>query len=197
MATPELGVVILAAASRKRAETPAAVARNHWTSLSGRCYPARRCRAFAARYWSAYWYNGYIYGAEMARGLDVFGLVPNEHLSQSEIDAAMSVELDPFNAQHQTKFVWPVSFAVSRSYLDQLVRGELIHQDAATQRAQLDQAERAAANQRRVPADQLVASASRLDQEALARLVAGHKGESERLRALLASSMRDLAATLR
>ena len=25
-------------------------------------------------YWSAYWYNGYIYGSEIARGVDVFKL---------------------------------------------------------------------------------------------------------------------------
>jgi len=31
-------------------------------------------------YWSAYWYNGQIYGSEIARGLDVFRLKPSEHL---------------------------------------------------------------------------------------------------------------------
>ena len=39
-------------------------------------------------YWSAYWYNGHIYGSEIGRGLDVFQLKPSEHLSQNEIDAA-------------------------------------------------------------------------------------------------------------
>ena len=39
-------------------------------------------------YWSSYWYNGYIYGTEIARGIDVFRLTPSEHLSQNEIDAA-------------------------------------------------------------------------------------------------------------
>ena len=42
-------------------------------------------------YWSSYWYNGNIYGAEMARGIDVFRLKPSEHLSQNEIDAAHAV----------------------------------------------------------------------------------------------------------
>src|SRR5207245_2756355 len=32
--------------------------------------------------WSAYWYNGYIYGSEIARGLDVFDLTPGK-LSRS------------------------------------------------------------------------------------------------------------------
>ena len=31
-------------------------------------------------YWSAYWYNGHIYGAEIARGIDVFRLTPSEYL---------------------------------------------------------------------------------------------------------------------
>ena len=48
-------------------------------------------------YWSAYWYNGYIYGGEIARGIDVFRLMPSEHLSQNEIDAARAVYSDRFN----------------------------------------------------------------------------------------------------
>ena len=43
--------------------------------------------------WSAYWYNGYIYSSEIARGLDVFELKPSPLLSQNEIDAAKSVQL--------------------------------------------------------------------------------------------------------
>ena len=31
-------------------------------------------------YWSTYWYNGHIYGTEIARGLDVFKLTPSEYL---------------------------------------------------------------------------------------------------------------------
>ena len=37
--------------------------------------------------WSTYWYNGYIYGSEIARGVDVFKLVPNKFITQNEIDA--------------------------------------------------------------------------------------------------------------
>ena len=43
--------------------------------------------------WSAYWYNGYIYGSEIARGLDVFQLTPTKFLTQNEIDAAKAVQL--------------------------------------------------------------------------------------------------------
>ena len=38
--------------------------------------------------WSTYWYNGTIYGSEIARGFDTFGLLPSDQLSINEIDAA-------------------------------------------------------------------------------------------------------------
>ena len=44
--------------------------------------------------WSAYWYNGYIYGSEIARGLDVFKLVPSKFLTQNEIDASDLVQFE-------------------------------------------------------------------------------------------------------
>lgn len=75
-------------------------------------------------YWSAYWYNGHIYGAEIARGIDVFALTPSEHLSKSEIDAAMLVRSTVFNAQQQPKVTWPATSIVARAYLDQLTRSK-------------------------------------------------------------------------
>ena len=71
-------------------------------------------------FWSAYWYNGNIYGTEIARGLDVFKLTPSEYLSQNEIDAAMLVHSTEFNAQHQQRITWPATSVVARAYLDQL-----------------------------------------------------------------------------
>ena len=75
-------------------------------------------------YWSAYWYNGNIYGSEELRGLDVFELVPSEHLTQNEIDAARLVEYETFNPQEQPRIVWPAVFVVARAFLDQVVRAE-------------------------------------------------------------------------
>jgi hypothetical protein len=72
--------------------------------------------------WSVYWYNGLIVNSEIARGLDVFELLPNGLLSQNEIDAAKTVQFDYLNAQEQRKFVWPASFAKARAFLDQLER---------------------------------------------------------------------------
>lgn len=73
--------------------------------------------------WGAYWYNGAIYSSELARGLDILELVPNEHLSANEIAAAKLVIMDEFNPQSQPRITWPAAFPVVRSYLDQLVRG--------------------------------------------------------------------------
>ena len=43
---------------------------------------------------AGYYYNGYIYGSEIARGLDVFKLTPTADLTQNEIDAAKLVHFD-------------------------------------------------------------------------------------------------------
>jgi hypothetical protein len=72
--------------------------------------------------WSAYWYNGYIYSSEIARGLDVLELAPSGLISRNEIEAAKLVHLDYFNAQDQPKLTWPASFVLARAYVDQLER---------------------------------------------------------------------------
>ncbi|MDZ4257694.1 MAG: hypothetical protein U0974_02995 [Gemmatimonadales bacterium] len=84
---------------------------------------ARRRSGTIGGSWGAYWYNGSIYSSEMARGLDILELVPNEHLSANEIAAAKLVIMDEFNPQSQPRITWPAAFPVVRSYLDQLVRG--------------------------------------------------------------------------
>jgi len=77
-------------------------------------------------YWSAYWYNGRIYGAEISRGVDVFRLRPSEHLTEAEIRAAELVVAEQFNAQLQPRVEWPDAAPVARAYLDQLVRDRRI-----------------------------------------------------------------------
>jgi hypothetical protein len=77
-------------------------------------------------YWSAYWYNGDIYGSEIARGLDVFELTPTKFLTQNEIDAAKTVEVDELNVQNQQKIVWPAQLVVAKAYLDQLSRSQAL-----------------------------------------------------------------------
>ncbi|HEY1524996.1 MAG TPA: hypothetical protein VGH51_02055 [Candidatus Angelobacter sp.] len=79
--------------------------------------------------WSAYWYNGYIYGSEIARGLDVFELTPTKFLTQNEIDAAKTVRVSELNVQNQQKIEWPAKLAVAKAYLDQLSRSQALPPD--------------------------------------------------------------------
>lgn len=83
---------------------------------------------YVAGYWSTYWYNGYIYGTEIARGFDVFELEASEHLTKNELEAAKLVSYDQFNPQHQPRNEWPAHFAVVRAYLDQAQRHEVLPQ---------------------------------------------------------------------
>jgi hypothetical protein len=76
--------------------------------------------------WSAYWYNGSIYGSEIARGLDVFELTPSKFLTQNEIDAAKAVRVSELNVQNQQKIVWPAQLVVAKAYLDQLERSQAL-----------------------------------------------------------------------
>jgi hypothetical protein len=76
--------------------------------------------------WSAYWYNGYIYGSEIARGLDVFQLTPTKFLTQNEIDAAKTVQVAELNVQNQQKLEWPSTLVVAKAYVDQLSRSQAL-----------------------------------------------------------------------
>ena len=139
-------------------------------------------------HWSTYWYNGHIYGSEIARGLDVFSLKPSEHLTQNEIDAAKLVRWERFNPQHQTRVTWPASFVVARALLDQLRRESSVGAErvaalaAAVARAEtLDGAARAGA------AGEAAATARGLEQSAAAGSI-----DARRLR-LLATTLEGLA----
>ncbi|SFS04377.1 hypothetical protein SAMN05421771_0908 [Granulicella pectinivorans] len=76
--------------------------------------------------WSAYWYNGYIYGAEIARGLDVYKMVPSTFLSENEIAAARQITMSQMNPQYQEKIVYPPTFVTGKAYVDQLVRSNAL-----------------------------------------------------------------------
>jgi hypothetical protein len=87
--------------------------------------------------WSAYWYNGYIFASEIARGLDVFELTPSKFLTQNEIDAAKAVHVSDLNVQNQQKIEWPAKLIVAKAYVDQLSRSQALPADrvAALQKA--------------------------------------------------------------
>ncbi|MBS3824035.1 MAG: DUF305 domain-containing protein [Wenzhouxiangellaceae bacterium] len=78
-------------------------------------------------YWSTYWFDGLIYGTEIARGLDVLALVPGEHLSENEIAAASAtIGGALFNPQQQFPITWKPEPVVARAYVDQLQRSQAL-----------------------------------------------------------------------
>jgi len=116
--------------------------------------------------WSAYWYNGVIVSSEIARGLDIVELKPSGFISQNEIDAAKSVQLEYFNTQDQPKFVWSASFVLARAYLDQLARSNGLSADSVSAlRRDLAGAEQLAGQARR---DALTRLAARVEGDASA-----------------------------
>ena len=82
--------------------------------------------------WGAYYWNGYVYSSELARGLDILELVPSEKLSANEIAAAKLVRMVEYNPQSQPHYTFPAAFPVVRSYLDQLVRNNGLSSDRTT-----------------------------------------------------------------
>ncbi len=132
--------------------------------------------------WSTYWYNGYIYGSEIARGVDVFKMVPNQYITQNEIDAANQVHFDELNVQNQPKITWPQNFIVGRAYVDQLARGTTIN--AAKIKSLNDAMAKAEASHNgKKDLDQLKSLAGSLDKDAAS---AKNAADAERLRALSA-----------
>ncbi|HKW12182.1 MAG TPA: hypothetical protein VJO33_17480 [Gemmatimonadaceae bacterium] len=107
-------------------------------------------------YWSAYWYNGYIVGSEISRGLDLFELKPSAYLSQNEIDAAKTVHMDYLNVQDQPMLVWPATFSLARAYVDQLARDKGLSADRLARiTASLEGAERLSGSARQSALSQL------------------------------------------
>ncbi|MFI5281206.1 MAG: LVIVD repeat-containing protein [Gemmatimonadales bacterium] len=118
--------------------------------------PVDSTKMVGAGSWSAYWYNGFIYSSEIARGLDVVELQPSGFISQNEIDAAKTVHLDFLNVQSQPKLIWPASFALARAYLDQLERSNgLAATKISSARTALQRAEAASGQRRRSALTQL------------------------------------------
>jgi hypothetical protein len=130
-----------------------------------------------AGHWSAYWYNGSIYGAEMARGIDIFELRPSEHLTPNELAAARLVTFDEFNAQQQPKISWPTSDVVARAYLDQLARTNALPADRiAALRSALDKKNRSQLTTLATDLESSAQQASGRDAERLRALAAALKG---------------------
>jgi uncharacterized protein (DUF305 family) len=149
-----------------------------------------------AGYWSTYWYGGYIYGTEIARGLDVFALEPSDYLSANEIAAASLRDVNAVvNAQTQKRIQWPAEPVVARAYLDQLQRSNDIEAAIAQSlTTALQQAESALG-----AGDSNAGVARRLNAVAneLAAQQAGYRGVTRSRYLALVASVEDIAARLR
>ena len=147
-------------------------------------------------YWSTYWYNGAIYGSEIARGIDVFKLKPSEFVSQNEIDAATLVRTEELNTQQQTKVTWPAASVVALAYVDQLNRTKGITPERARAvKSALDKADGLRSSKDKNAAavlDQLDALARQVETDA----GAARGRDAARLKSL-AATMKARAARLR
>jgi hypothetical protein len=128
--------------------------------------------------WSTYYYNGYIYGSEIARGTDVFKLVPSKFLTQNEIDAAAQISLPELNVQNQPHIDYPMTFLTAKAYLDQLARGSSL----SAEKIAAMQADIAAGYSKKLHADaktaaKAAATATPADAERLNRLAKIFGGE--------------------
>ena len=140
-------------------------------------------------FWSVYWYNGNIYGSEIARGVDVFKLVPSKFLTQEEIDAANQVHYDTLYVQNQPKVVWPQNFIVARAYVAQLERsGALPASRIALLKTAMEKAEKPGAS--RKDASDLRSMANTLEKESAS---AKSPADAKRMAALAAILKKDQA----
>lgn len=140
---------------------------------------------FTGGYWSTYWYNGFVYGAEISRGIDVFALEASEHLSEAELEAARLATLDEFNAQMQPRYSWPAATPVARAYLEQLVR------EGGILSARAQEVEGAISGT--LSADRLTRVATALEGDVAQIRAAALGGDADKLEAL-AGVLRGLAA---
>ena len=143
-------------------------------------------------FWSAYWYRGYIYGTEIARGLDVLELLPSEYLTENELAAAASVAPAAFNAQQQRQIDWPVRPVVARAYLDQLERSDALDAERRTALANLlDRVDQPGARTDAAVAAELTEAVEALETDA-----AGASGRTEQRLRGLAETLTSLAERL-
>jgi hypothetical protein len=138
--------------------------------------------------WSAYWYNGVIVSSEIARGLDIYELVPNGLITENELAAAKTVKMPYVNPQDQQRIVWAPSFPLVRAYLDQLARSNGLASDTITSaRTTLANAERRSGAERTTALTQLATQLS---------AASGAARDQAKVRTL-ATAVTELAGSLR
>ncbi len=160
--------------------------------------PINNEKLITGGFWSAYYYDGRIYGSEITRGLDVLALEPGKFLTAHEVSAAaMTIDNGVFNPQQQFTKTWPDAPVVAAAYVDQLARsGALAASLASDLHAALDAAETA-----------LAKPASAMDKAELARRLealsisvtsgSNAKGRTSERKAALSVALKGLVARLR
>jgi uncharacterized protein (DUF305 family) len=145
-------------------------------------------------FWSTYWYNGRIYGTEIARGLDVLELKPSQHLTANEIAAARLADQGSlFNPQQQYPVTWPAHPVVALAYVDQLARAQALSPAAlADLRTALGQARTLVDGKKRDRA-----LAGRVEALAAGLQAGGNDPASQRRAAALRETLTGVAAKLR
>ena len=135
--------------------------------------------------WSIYWYNGLLINSEIARGLDIFKLLPSDFVTENEIAAANTVKMDYFNPQGQPQFTWPATIELAKAYTDQLERNrELDRESLRMIRNSIAEAEQASGSQKAQLLNEL---ASELE----SRVAQSSKGDKVMK---LADTLKDVAA---
>ena len=151
-----------------------------------RSRPDRRERSWCTGgYWSAYWYNGHIYGSEIARGIDIFELTPSEYsLAERDRRGEAGAHRRSSTRRSSRRSSGRRRSPVARAYLDQLARSNGLAADKiAAARSSLDAAEKASGSQR---ASALTKAATTLEASASGAADAHKVG-------LVVAAMRDLA----
>lgn len=142
---------------------------------------------YTSGFWSAYWYNGHVYGSEIGRGLDILSLTPSDVLSTHELAAAALARVDVMNPQLQTRVTWPAAYVVAYAYFDQLARGTAVNTNTlGSLRAAVERAESMPAGAARSAALQQAATQA----ESLSSGVSGR--DAERLQGI-ATTLRGIA----
>ncbi|WP_336924069.1 LVIVD repeat-containing protein [Aquipuribacter sp. SD81] len=105
--------------------------------------PVDASRLVSGGYWSSYWYNGAVFGNEIARGFDSMALTETDALNAVELAAAASVVEDETNVQNQQEIVWPASFTTVRAWQSAVERQGLLDDELSDKiTATVDRAER-------------------------------------------------------
>ena len=94
--------------------------------------PVDAKQLISAGYWSVYWYNGNIYGSEIARGIDILKLIPSDQSVAGRNRRCHAGAVRP-NSIRRCSHASSIraNFITARAYVDQLVRSNTLTADRA------------------------------------------------------------------